>query len=368
MKAHAPMVLGPMLLLTFATRVAYASEPSNNVVDILLGVNGDNKEAAVTTEQHTFLAPTTVQGAMKEINVMGDGSGGENDGNDEGDDEDDDEDEVDGDLDFHYADPLLVPLHKEEQSHAKQERDQTGAEPAVDSTSRSTEMTKVITPEPGAACQDSLVNFADQFRERCSFPCLKTVTRVVSNPDVLPLLNCFGCINFFFDGFSALITDCSGLLASPLTMIVGAKVLKSKTKAAVDAEETMGGVPLSQKQEAQEQAATEAGIDIGNINFADTIKALQQVDVKDMQEWINLGQGVYDALEAAAGAEVDADGNATGGGGAAEGQRKKEGVEKSKELFNKLVSKAASIVNLPLTPEMLDATAMYDTAHAAGIL
>src|SRR5690554_3310730 len=118
MKAHAPMVLGPMLLLTFATRVAYASELSNNVVDILLGVNDDNKEAAVTAEQHTFLAPTTAQGAMKEINVMGDGSGGESDGNDGGDDEDDNEDEdedgVDGDLSFHFADPLLALSHEEE--------------------------------------------------------------------------------------------------------------------------------------------------------------------------------------------------------------------------------------------------------------
>ncbi|KAF9358673.1 hypothetical protein BGX26_001172 [Mortierella sp. AD094] len=310
-----------------------------------------------------------------------DGMGVDMDGEDEGEDEDgyEDEDEYvdanDGALDyddleqiegFHYADPLLAPMEEEQcqpASHQIQKR-AVAEKPATDSKVKSTaanatavnataiaedvNLSALATPEPGGACIDSFVNFALRFRERCSIQCLHTMATVLTNPDVVGLLSCFGCSNFVVQGFYALGYCCVGLLTPPNTLRM----------ASVDGDERLGDL---------QSDVNPADANLYPLNFADMMKGLHQVDASELQDWFNMGQNLYRAVETnSRAAEAQSDNSTLTEEEKAEAMNEKMVLDK--DLFNQFIGKAAGFANWTLTPEIIESTGVYDRLQDMNLL
>ncbi|KAG9066382.1 hypothetical protein KI688_001608 [Linnemannia hyalina] len=304
-------------------------------------------------------------------------------GNEDDDDEDDlaeDEDQerdeallLEGD-DFHYADPLTATYdaqtakckqpqqhhepqqpqeqhEQEQQTITIQKRDKTPLFPQIDEHT----LSALATAEIGGACIDSFVNFALRFRERCSIKCLKTFSHVFSNPDVLGILDCFGCSNFFVSGFYALGIDCAGIFAAYPKPANATKTLTptgtakgSATATTVVSTKADAGGDYRLGQVKPEDSA------LPPIDFSTMLTSLGQISSGDIQDWANIGSDL---------AKVISGGN-SGKSEGEEGSRGNEEVDEerataSKNLFNQFVSKAASFANWTLTPEMLDQTGVF---------
>jgi hypothetical protein len=85
------------------------------------------------------------------------------------------------------------------------------------------------------------------------------------------------------------------------------------------------------------------------LNFGDMVKSLHSVDMKDLQDWFDLGQDIYRVVETN-GRAAEAEVNAKNGTISEEekSQLKEEQVEVDRNLFNKFVSKAAGFANVSL--------------------
>ncbi|KAG0230440.1 hypothetical protein B0O80DRAFT_439463 [Mortierella sp. GBAus27b] len=214
----------------------------------------------------------------------------------------------------------------------------------------------LATPEPGGACIDSFVNYALRFRERCSIPCLRTMAHIFSNPNVLGLLNCFQCSNFLVQGLYALGVDCAGLFANvgSVTPAPGVRMQDSKDDL------RLGDI---------QKDVNPADAELFPLNFGDMVKSLHSVDMKDLQDWFDLGQDIYRVVETngrAAEAEVKAKNGTISE--EEKSQVKEEQVEVDRSLFNKFVSKAAGFANWTLTPDMVENTGVYDRLHDLKVL
>ncbi|KAF9912564.1 hypothetical protein EC991_009989 [Linnemannia zychae] len=307
--------------------------------------------------------------------------------------------ELEGD-DFHYADPLTADydaqtgqckqtqsqhqqvqqpqeqLEQEQQQITIQKRDKT-QEPILSADA---------TAEVGGACIDSFVNFALRFRERCSIKCLKTFTHIFSNPNVLGILDCFGCSNFFVSGFYALGVDCAGLFAAypkPANATVGAGKGPATTTSTVTTSVAPGatGVPPSKAgikaksadDDSSVTAAAEGDYRLGPvkpedsalpaIDFSTMLKSIGQLTSGDIQDWFDIGADLVKVT----GGGKGKDGKAEEGEGSENDEADEATAAASKDLFNKFVSKAASFANWTLTPETLDQTGVFDRVHSLGL-
>ncbi|KAF9145182.1 hypothetical protein BGX30_010057 [Mortierella sp. GBA39] len=413
-------ILGPVLLLTLATQFARAAESAegdnnninNNVItDANLAAVPD--AAAPAAEQVVTLnsqeagealevaVDELVEAAAKAFEQDKEGededdedmdtvdADDEEDGNDEDEDKDkegDEDGDGDDDLtededqeqdealllegdDFHYADPLTATYdaqtakckqpqqHQEQQEQEKQtktiqKRDQTPLFPQIDEHT----LSALATAEIGGACIDSFVNFALRFRERCSIKCLKTFSHVFSNPDVLGILDCFGCSNFFVSGFYALGVDCAGIFAaypklanSTTTPTPTGTAKGGATSTTVVSTKADAGGDYRLGQVKPEDSA------LPPIDFSTMLMSLGQISSGDIQDWANIGSDLAKVISGGNSGKSEGE-EGSGGNGEVDEER----ATASKNLFNQFVSKAASFANWTLTPEMLDQTGVFD--------
>ncbi|KAG0056832.1 hypothetical protein BGZ83_003126 [Gryganskiella cystojenkinii] len=260
------------------------------------------------------------------------------------------------------------------------------------------------TAEPGGACIDSFVNFALRFRDRCTISCLKTMTHIFVNPNVLGLLDCFGCSNFLVAGFYALGVDCIGLFSSPVkvipptTSIAPALPTAVSGKALMDSDQSViGDESSSSSSSPREEIAGVHPADSGlpSIDIGSVIGNLVKVNATDIQDWLDIGAGVVklvDATNKKAAAEKEMNEAATSpvtppgsftmegaadveGAGQVKAQRDEDEEQESdavmpmnKKTFNSYILKAAQFANWKLTPKMLDDSGAYDRAQAAGLV
>ncbi|KAG0272233.1 hypothetical protein BGZ95_012020 [Linnemannia exigua] len=494
-------ILGPVLLLTLATRFARATEGdiavemtnnNNNDKDILnpnlATAPSAPAEQAVAVALDSQKTGGTLEVAMDGVveaadKVFADDEDDENDEDDEeevadadegeddededeGEDEDEDEDEDEGEDedeydiaeegeqdqdeafadagdDFHYADPLTVKYdaqtaqckqaqpqqHQLQEQQQSQEQRQEKGQPEQQITFQKRDNTQEplllplhealfsseATAEVGGACIDSFVNFALRFRERCSIKCLKTFTHVFSNPNVLGILDCFGCSNFFVSGFYALGVDCAGLFAAypkpanattgaggkpgtttinpgTTTIKPGMTTIKSGTatttttaapgatnKAAVPSSKPDIN-PKSTNDDSSDAITTPAedyrlgpvkpeDAALPPLDLANMLKSLGQLTSGDLQNWLDIGSDLAKVVGGGASASKGQNGRSEVGEGEGSSSKEEEAkIAAGKDLFNKFVGKAASFANWTLTPETLDQTGVFDRVHSLGLL
>lgn len=163
-------------------------------------------------------------------------------------------------------------------------------------------LSALATAEPGGACIDSFVNFALRFQDHCSIFCLKTFTHIFVKPNVLGVLDCFGCSNFIVQGFVALVQDCVGLFTSdPMTPEDIRRAQEAAKATLTGAPAPTGGVkPQSEK-------SVLAHVDDGSqlrgaepLNLDSVISNLQNVDMDQVHEWLEIGKGVVSVINAGA--------------------------------------------------------------------
>ncbi|KAF9109932.1 hypothetical protein BGX27_006987 [Mortierella sp. AM989] len=257
---------------------------------------------------------------------------------------------------FHY-DPLLVPMA--DRQIRKRAVDE---EPLIDSEAKNVtlnttaiqedaKVAALATPEPGGACIDSFVNFALRFRERCSIQCLRTMASVIASPDVIGLLSCFGCSNFVVQGFYALGYDCVGLLTPPNTVMRMTDI---------------GGDDGARLGDLQDDV-NPADADLYPLNFADMMKGLHQVDVGELQDWFNMGQNLYHAVEAnSLATEAESENSTLTEEQKAEAKEAK--MEVDRDLFNQFIGKAAGFANWTLTPDIIESSGVFDRLQGLNLL
>ncbi|KAG0292037.1 hypothetical protein BGZ97_005724, partial [Linnemannia gamsii] len=425
-------ILGPVLLLTLATQFARAIESAEgNNNNAILDANLAAAPAASVAEQAValnsqeagealeFAVDELVEAAAKAFeneedeNVDDDEEDTEvadaDEKLDDGEDDDEDEDENDvtagedqdqdealvleGD-DFHYADPLTATYdaqtaqckqsqhHQEQQPQEQQQEQQTITIQKRDQTHvqliDEPTLSALATAEVGGACIDSFVNFALRFRERCTIKCLKTFTHVFSNPNVLGILDCFGCSNFFVSGFYALGVDCAGLFAAypkppnatvPKTKMTATPTATGIAKAGVTTFTTLvstktdavGTPPTATKgtKSVDGPEIVPAGAEdyrlgpvkpedsaLPPIDFASMLKSLGQLSSGDVQDWFSIGSDLAKIIGNGAGSGQSGRNEGEEGSGSEMNKEMDEAkAAAGKDLFNKFVSKAASFAN-----------------------
>ncbi|KAF9929249.1 hypothetical protein BGZ67_006418 [Mortierella alpina] len=278
---------------------------------------------------------------------------------------------------FHYADPLMAPPTDQEQCHIKHKRDQTYSEPtsipedpsesaATAGSDKEAQMTALVKYEPGGACIDSFVNFSLRLQERCNISCLKLLTHIFVKPDVFGLLGCFGCVNFLVSGVSAVITDCVGLFApypnstSTTTMPVPTGTVK---KISLAAQGDLDSASLLTALHPNDQG-------LGTLDFKQVIHSLQNLDMNQVQEWLDTGKKIIESKAPVANQSQKVESESANASKLEqeEGPEDEEANQKKKDMFNNFIIQAASFANWPVTPAMLEATGVYDRFHSAGIL
>ncbi|KAF9948696.1 hypothetical protein BGZ70_002088, partial [Mortierella alpina] len=254
---------------------------------------------------------------------------------------------------FHYADPLMIPPTDQEQCHLLHKRDETPSEPAsilqdpssssaAAGSDKEAQLTALANFEPGGACIDSFVNFALRFKERCTISCLKTMAHIFAKPDVLGLIGCFGCINFLISGISAVITDCVGLFAPfpkpPSTTIKSVPTgTVRKINLADQAVLASESLPIAVHPDDQ---------GLGTLDFKQVIQSLQNIDLNQVQEWLDIGKRIVQS-EAPAAATKDPKVEselAKAPHPEQNGRADEEAIDK--EMFNKFIITAGSFVNV----------------------
>ncbi|KAF9280463.1 hypothetical protein BGZ68_007220 [Mortierella alpina] len=249
---------------------------------------------------------------------------------------------------FHYADPLMVPPTDKEQCHIKHKRDETHSEPtsiaqepsqsAAPGSDKEGQLTALANFEPGGACIDSFVNFALRFRERCNIFCLKTLTHLFAKPDVLGLVNCFGCINFLISGISAVITDCVGLFTpypKPSTTATNPVPTGTVRKMDLNAQGDLYGATAVH---ADDQGQ-------GTLDFKQVINSLQNIDMDQVQDWLDVGKKIVESTAPTAKNQNVETKSTDTYNPDQEGRRDKD-THEEKELFNNFIIKAASFANV----------------------
>ncbi|GJJ72667.1 hypothetical protein EMPS_05025 [Entomortierella parvispora] len=253
-------------------------------------------------------------------------------------------------------------------------------------------MAAEATAEPGGACIDSVVNFSLRFRERCTITCLKIMTHIFVKPDILGLLNCFGCSNFLVSGFYAIGQDCIGLFTSPVKGTIVTPPIPGASPAANGAKSTMEDqtrfVSESTTSQNENPVIHPADAGLPSFDFGSLINNLANVNFSDVQDWLNIGMSVAQLVQpgqtsateeemanaATSPASMTPSESFTLKGAEeveGEGQAKAQQgpiAPMDKDTFNQYILKAASFANWKLTPEMLEASGAYDRAQAAGIV
>ncbi|KAF9586254.1 hypothetical protein BGW38_008022 [Lunasporangiospora selenospora] len=264
----------------------------------------------------------------------------DNDGEDDDEDDDDDDDEGDDDsgddeTDFKDAviymniNPLIVPV-KDSQCPANIQPDQTGQ-----NFHKHTDVDQTL-----------------KDIERCPLYCLKAFTHVGQVVVVSELLGCVGCITFVVSGFYALGVDCAGIFTPYPT--------PPKTTTSTVPNPTgvkKASVSVARPQTALKHPADQA---LPPLNFGTMMQSLGHVDWNQVQDWFDVaGELASTNIEKSANTDATTDVKKENKG-VADGQEK---PIISKPLFNDLIVKAASLANWTLTPEILDATGVYDRVH-----
>ncbi|KAF9364121.1 hypothetical protein BGX34_002438 [Mortierella sp. NVP85] len=178
------------------------------------------------------------------------------------------------------------------------------------------------------------------------------MTHSFSNPNVLGLLNCFACSNFMVQGLYALGIDCAGLFGGPTR---GVKKQDTKEDEVLRLGDLRNDVNPADAQ-------------LFPLDFGEMVKSIHNVDMKDLQEWFDLGAGIYNIVESnGLAAEAAKAKNATMSKDEAS-RVKEEKVEVDRDVFSKFVSKAAGFANWTLTPEMVENSGAFDRLHDLKIL
>ncbi|KAG0034224.1 hypothetical protein BGZ81_005763 [Podila clonocystis] len=270
-------------------------------------------------------------------------------------------------------------------------RDDTSAAHAPDNTVTPTseEVSALATAEPGGACIDSFANFALRFQEHCSIYCLKTFTHIFAKPNVLAILDCFGCSNFVVQGFYALGQDCYGLFTSdPMTPedIRRARERKATPVGAPVPDPTRGVEPkVDETITLQEDNGSQLrGAE--PLNLDNMISNLQNVDMDQVHEWLEIGKNVVSVINAGAKnfqaqeeqqpreqpqpqEEVLVETQAGEQGQIRVQTSEKQEVPKvHKDEFNEYIIKAAKFANWDLTPKMIDDSGVYDRVRESGVI
>ncbi|KAG0205339.1 hypothetical protein BGX28_003047 [Mortierella sp. GBA30] len=217
------------------------------------------------------------------------------------------------------------------------------------------------TAEPGGACIDSFANFAIRLREQCTMSCVKTIAHIFAKPDIGGLLGCYNCINFFIRGISALVTDCTGIFApNAMSMSTASSFADSLLTEPAKGMDSNESFKISPSGEAADKG-------LGTLDFADVIHSLQNVDMNEVQEWLDVGRRISESSDVTK--HTATDNRAVAGESKLEQQEGDQGkISMNRDLFNMFVIKAASLISWKLTPDMLDATGVYERIHAAGIV
>ncbi|KAF9935195.1 hypothetical protein FBU30_006280 [Linnemannia zychae] len=300
----------------------------------------------------------------------------------EDDDEDENHDEDLGPLEddeYDYIDPLTAvydqqtakcsqskvhPEQKQQQQQKQQQdlqkRDETRVNAIEDST-----FSADATPEAGGACIDSFVDFALRFRERCTVRCLKAISHLFSDHNVFGALDCFGCTSFFVSGISALGNDCGGIFAdisnplnatAPTPTAPGAPtpiVPDAPTPTAPSAQTAPKAdaaiTPIEPGDDSRLGHITPVDSALPALDLANIIKSLGQLTSKDVQEWIDIGSDLATMTNGGSDSTNVLEGDTTN-----KEETDNARMAASKDLLNKVVSKAATIANWDVTPEILD--------------
>ncbi|KAG0087858.1 hypothetical protein BGZ93_001837 [Podila epicladia] len=248
------------------------------------------------------------------------------------------------------------------------------------------DVSALATAEPGGACIDSFVNFALRFQEHCSIFCLKTFTHIFAKPNVLGVLDCFGCSNFVIQGFIALGKDCAGLFSSdPMT--------PEDIRRAREAKATSVGAPAPTGGVKSKSEKAIAGQDLNGSQLRgaeplilnNVISSLQTVDMGQVHEWLEVGKGIVSVINAGAKnnqaeeeqqqqqpqspqGEILVETQAGEQGQVrAQANEKQKHPKVDKDEFNEYIIKAAKFANWDLTPKMIDDSGIYDRVHDSGI-
>jgi hypothetical protein len=161
------------------------------------------------------------------------------------------------------------------------------------------------------------------------------MTHIFSNPNVLGLLNCFACSNFMVQGLYALDIDCAGLFGSPTpTPALGVKKQDTKEDEVLRLGDLRNDVNPADAQ-------------LFPLDFGEMVKSIHNVDIKGLQDWFDLGAGIYNVVESN-GLAAEAEAKAKNGTMSKDEalRVKEEKVEVDRDVFSKFVSKAAGFVNV----------------------
>ncbi|KAG0040218.1 hypothetical protein BGZ82_004463 [Podila clonocystis] len=269
-------------------------------------------------------------------------------------------------------------------------RDDTSAAHAPDTTVTPTsqDVSALATAEPGGACIDSFVNFALRFQEHCTIFCLKTFTHIFAKPNVLGVLDCFGCSNFVIQGFIALGQDCFGLFTSdPMTSedLRRAREAKATPVGTPAPEPTRGVKPKVDETITLQQDNGSQLRGAEPLNLDNVISSLQNVDMDQVHEWLEIGKGVVSAINTGAKnfqaqegqqpheppqpqGEILVETQASEQGQVQVQKNEKQEFPKvHKDEFNEYIIKAAKFANWDLTPKMIDDSGIYDRVHESGV-
>ncbi|KAF9318839.1 hypothetical protein BG003_010454 [Podila horticola] len=439
MKIQVSAIVGPILLLSLAARSTLAEDNATTEDVTTIPTNHD---LTADIEQHTQLERglTTAVEPEESIEVGGEDEAYEEDENDY---EDEDDDEYDEEYDEEedqdeneyeeydeaYADDEDFELNESDleaytdaagqKAEARENADfkvqaeesDTGTHPVREdpltesfstckpstqsslhkrdtaaNTTADEDVSALATAEPGGACIDSFVNFALRFQEHCTIFCLKTFTHLLAKPNVLGVLDCFGCSNFIVQGFIALGQDCVGLFTSdPMTPedIRRAREEKATPVGTPAPAPTLGVKPKSDESIAGQKDNGSQLQGAGPLNLDSVISNLQNVDMDQVHEWMDIGKGIVSVINAGAKnsqaqeeqpqqqppqGEVLVETQAAEQGQVrAQTNENQEFPKVNKDEFNDYIVKAAKFANWDLTPKMIDDSGVYDRVHESGV-
>jgi len=136
-------------------------------------------------------------------------------------------------------------------------------------------------------------------------------------------------------GLYALDIDCAGLFGSPTpTPALGVKKQDTKEDEVLRLGDLRNDVNPADAQ-------------LFPLDFGEMVKSIHNVDIKGLQDWFDLGAGIYNVVESN-GLAAEAEAKAKNGTMSKDEalRVKEEKVEVDRDVFSKFVSKAAGFVNV----------------------
>ncbi|KAI7821332.1 hypothetical protein BC939DRAFT_455735 [Gamsiella multidivaricata] len=184
------------------------------------------------------------------------------------------------------------------------------------------------------------------------------MAHIFSNPNVLGMLSCYGCSSFLVQGTYVLGADCAPVFSTPSP----SQKINADGKSGND---TVTAIPTNAKLGDLQKDVHPADAQLFPLNFGDMMKGLRNIDMKELQDWFDIGQGLVNVVQTN---NIAASAKNSTMTSRVKLEMEEERQKADKGLFNMFVSKAAGFANWILTPEMVEGTGAFDRLNNSKIL